>query len=116
MYLLGAQNSLHPGDGSTPYEELTHFVFALMYLLPLVGMLYAHWQGSAAARNAAILMPLSYHLASVVGVWFVFPQALNPVIAHLYVAALTHLFYAILLLALYRTAVDDDDYVYRPIK
>ena len=58
-----------PGDGSTPFEHVATFVFGLIYVLPLVGMLYAHFEGSVAAKRAAVLTPLLYHAASVLSIY-----------------------------------------------
>jgi hypothetical protein len=69
-----------------------------MYLTPLAGMLYAHYEGSGASKRAAVLAPLVYHVASVFGIIYVFPDGLNPIIAPLELAAGTHVFYAIVLL------------------
>ena len=105
-YLIGARDSLAPGTGATPFEELATFVFGVVYVGPLVGMAYAHVEGSAAARRAACLMPLVYHAASVLGVLRVFPAALNPAVAPLPAAAAMHAVYAGLFAALFFAATD----------
>ena len=105
-YLIGPRGSLAPGRGDTPFEELSTFVFGTMYVGPLVGMAYAHLEGSTAAKRAACLMPLVYHVASVVGVLRVFPAALNPAVASLPAAAAMHAVYAGLFAALFFAAAD----------
>ena len=105
-YLLGPRSALAPGDGTTPFEELSTFVFGTIYVGPLVGMVYAHLEGSAAAKRAACLMPLVYHIASVFGVLRVFPAALNPAVAPLPAAAGMHAVYAGLFAALFYAATD----------
>lgn len=104
-YLVGAERAV--GTGETPFERCATFVFGLIYVLPLVGMVYAHIEGSAAARRTAALMPLLYHAASVFGVLAVFPDALNPVVAPLDKAAGMHVAYALLCAALFWAAGDD---------
>ena len=103
-YLIGSD--LAVGAGDTPFERCATFVFGLIYVLPLAGMLYAHLEGSGAARRAAALMPLLYHAASVVGVLAVFPDALNPAVAPRPAAAGMHAFYALLCAALFWSAGD----------
>lgn len=93
-----------PATGTTPFEQTATFVFALVYLTPLVGMAYAHVEGSAGARRAAALVPLAYHAASVFGVLFVFPHDLNPAVAPLAFAAAIHAAYAGLCGALFWAA------------
>jgi hypothetical protein len=93
-YLIGAD--LAVGRGDTPFEILATYVFGLIYVLPLFGMVYAHASGSAVAIRAAAMMPLLYHVASVFGVLSVFPRALNPIVAPLSMAAGSHAFYAAL--------------------
>ena len=105
-YLIGARGALAAGTGETPFEVLATFVFGTMYVGPLVGMVYAHVEGSAAAKRAACLMPLIYHAASVVGVLRVFPAALNPAVAPLTSAAAMHAVYAGLFAALFYAATD----------
>ena len=95
-----------PGAGTTPFEAVAHFVFALVYLVPLVGMLYAHCQGSRAAKCAACLTPLCYHAASVVGALYIFPHGLNAAAAPLSQVVGTHAVMAVLLVALF-FACDD---------
>lgn len=105
-YLIGPREALAPGTGETPFETLSTFVFGVMYCGPLVGMAYAHLEGSAAAKRAAALMPLVYHTASVLGVLRVFPAALNPAVAPLPAAAAMHAVYAGLFAALIYAATD----------
>jgi hypothetical protein len=105
-YLICPRGALVPGRGDTPFEELSTFVFGVMYVGPLVGMAYAHMEGSAAAKRAACLMPLIYHAASVLGVLRVFPAALNPAVAPLPAAAAMHAVYAGLFAALLFAAAD----------
>ena len=106
-YLVGPAAALQVGTGSTPFERCATFVFGLMYVLPLAGMVFAHVQGSGAARRAAALTPLLYHAASVVGVLYVFPDALNPAVAPLSSAAAMHGVYALLCGALFWAAGDE---------
>ena len=87
-YLIGPRGSA--GDGTTPFERCATFVFAVVYVGPLVGMGYAHVEGSRSARRAAAFMPLVYHAASVYGVLCAFPDALNPAVAPLWPAAAMH--------------------------
>lgn len=82
-------------------------MFGLTYCIPLVGMGYAHVQGSAAARRTAALAPLAYHLASAAGVVAVFPHALNPAVAPIASAVTMHLVYAALCAALVWAAEDE---------
>ena len=96
-----------PGTGLTPFEVAATYVFGIIYCGPIVGMVYAHLEGSAAAKRAAALMPLIYHAASVLGVLHVFPHALNPVVAPLNAAAGMHIVYALLFAALFYSAKDD---------
>ncbi len=78
VYLVGRPGSdLAPGDGSTPFEVLATFVFALVYLVPLPGMVMAHFSGSALAKRAANMALFLYHAASVYGMRYVFRDALN---------------------------------------
>jgi hypothetical protein len=105
-YLIGPRDALAPGTGETPFEQLSTYVFSIVYLGPLVGMAYAHLEGSAAAKRAACLMPLVYHAASVLGVLRVFPAALNPAVAPLPAAAAMHAVYAGLFGALFYAATD----------
>ena len=104
-YLVGPSSALAPGTGTTPFEELATFVFGTIYVGPLVGMAFAHLEGSQAAKRAACLMPLVYHAASVVGV-LRFRAALNPAVAPLPAAAAMHAVYAGLFAALFYAATD----------
>lgn len=105
-YLIGPLSELTVGTGTSPFEELSTFVFGIVYVGPLVGMLYAHLDGSASSKRAASLMPLVYHASSVVGVLFVFPHALNPAVAPLASAAAMHGVYAALFALLFWSAED----------
>ncbi|KAL3822782.1 hypothetical protein ACHAXA_005947 [Cyclostephanos tholiformis] len=96
-----------PGTGTTPFEICATYVFAIVYLGPLLGMTYAHVRGGMDAKRAAIMMPLVYHLASTVGVVYVFPHALNPDVAPIGSAAGMHAFYAVLFALLWYYAEDD---------
>ena len=96
-----------PGTGASPFEVLASYVFGLTYVCPLVGLAYAHAQGSAAAKRAACMAPLAYHAASVFGVLRVFPHALNPAVAPLPTAAGMHAVYVVLLALLAWSAEDD---------
>jgi hypothetical protein len=93
-YLIG--ETLTVGKGKTPFEVLATYVFGIMYVGPLIGMTYAHFEGSAAAKRAAALMPFLYHTASILGVLHIFPKALNPQVAPLSSAAGMHIVYAAL--------------------
>jgi hypothetical protein len=84
------------GTGKTAFEILSTYVFGIIYVGPLIGMTYAHFEGSAAAKRAAAMMPFVYHTASIIGVLKVFPQALNPQVAPLSSAAGMHVVYALL--------------------
>jgi hypothetical protein len=95
-----------PGTGTTPFEVVATYVFGVIYCGPIIGMVYAHFEGSAAAKRAAALMPFIYHAASVFGVLYVFPHALNPAVAPLNAAAGMHVVYAILFAALFYSAED----------
>jgi hypothetical protein len=107
-YLVYNSNGqLTAGSGTTPFEVVSTYVFAMMYLIPLSGMLFAHWQGSAAAKRAAILTPFIYHAASVYGVIIVFPHGLNPAVASLSAAAGLHVVYAFLFALLFWLAEDN---------
>ena len=96
-----------PATGTTPFETLSTYVFGVIYCGPIVGMVFAHFEGSAAAKRAAALMPFIYHAASVFGVLYVFPHALNPAVAPLNAAAGMHAFYALLFAALFYSAKDE---------
>jgi hypothetical protein len=93
-YLIG--DNLTVGTGKTAFEILSTYVFGIIYVGPLIGMTYAHFEGSAAAKRAAAMMPFVYHTASIIGVLKVFPQALNPQVAPLSSAAGMHVVYALL--------------------
>jgi hypothetical protein len=43
VYLVG--HEMRPGTGTTAFEEVATLVFGLIYVGPLVGMLFAHIQG-----------------------------------------------------------------------
>jgi hypothetical protein len=103
----GRDALLVPGTGTTPFEACATYVFAIVYLGPLFGMAYAHLQGTMAAKRAAIMMPLVYHVTSTIGVICVFPHALNPAVAPIGSAAGMHAFYALLFAALWYYAEDD---------
>ena len=100
-----------PGTGETDFEKVATFVFASVYLAPIAGVLYAGLlEGdSHAAMRAASISPMVYHAMSVVGVYFVFGQNLNPEVASIHAAAGMHIVYAILFGLLYWTATGDDD-------
>ncbi len=104
-YLVGPHTALAPGTGETPFEMLSTYVFGIVYCGPLVGMAYAHLEGSAAAKRAACLMPLVYHAASAVGL-LRFKAALNPAVAPLPTAVGMHVVYAGLFAALFYAATD----------
>ena len=108
VYLVttGPSGALSAGTGLTPFEVLATYTFGILYVAPLVGMVYAFFEGSAAAKRAACLMPFVYHAASVWGVLEVFPAALNPAVATLASAAGMHAFYAVLLAVLVVFASD----------
>jgi hypothetical protein len=104
--VIGYDGIAAPGTGTTPFEICATYVFAIMYLAPLLGMAYAHVEGSIAAKRAACIVPLAYHLASTVGVIYVFPHALNPDVAPLGSAAGMHVFYAFLFALIWYYADD----------
>ena len=107
MIVAGSDGLAAPGTGDTPFEVCATFVFAIVYLGPLFGMAYAHHvDGSRAAKRASIVMPLVYHLASTVGVLWVFPHALNPEVASLGSAAGMHVVYAAMFARLFHSAED----------
>jgi hypothetical protein len=100
-----------PGTGETGFEKLATFVFASVYLAPIAGVMYAYFfEGdSHAAMRSACISPMMYHAMSVVGVYFVFGEHLNPEVASNHTAAAMHIVYAILFGILYWTATGDDD-------
>jgi heme A synthase len=106
MISTGYDGIIAPGTGGTPFEICATYVFAIIYLGPLVGMVYAHIEGSKVAKRASIMMPLVYHISSTMGVLFVFPHALNPHVASLTMAAGMHVFYAVLFALLWYSADD----------
>jgi hypothetical protein len=107
-YLVyNSQGQLLPGDGTTPFEICATFVIAIAYVAPLVGIMYAKWQGSAAAKQAAAIFPLVYHASMIPGVLWVFPHSLDPIKAPLGAAASMHAVYAGLFYMFVRTAEDD---------
>ena len=108
VYLIGPKEELTVGTGTTPFEILASYVFGIVYVGPLVGMLFAFYEGSAAALRASLLMPLVYHTASIFGVLWVFPHAMNPAMTTLASAAGMHAFYAVLLCILFVAAKDAD--------
>ncbi len=105
-YFIGARDALVAGTGETPFEVLATFVFFTIYVGPLVGMAYAHFEGSAAAKRAACLMPLFYHASSVIGILRFFPSAINPAVAQLHSAAAMHAVYAVIFAVLFWAAKD----------
>jgi hypothetical protein len=44
--IIGQDGIITPGTGGTPFEICATYVFAIIYLGPLVGMVYAHIEGS----------------------------------------------------------------------
>ena len=98
-----------PGTGLTDFETVAHFVFALVYLVPIAGVLHAHYEGTASARRSACVAPLLYHTASVYGCVTAFGPALNPAVATIPVAASMHAVYGVLFALLYWLAHDDLD-------
>jgi hypothetical protein len=104
--IIGYDGIIAPGTGDTPFEICATYVFAIVYLGPLVGMVYAQIEGSKVAKRASIMMPLVYHIASTVGVLYVFPHALNPHVASLSMAAGMHVVYAALFALLWYYADD----------
>lgn len=108
VYLIGDIANQRPGNGSTPFERLATFVFGLIYVLPMLGMFYAHFhKGSTAiTKRAALIMPWAYHIASTYGIFFVFPDALNQDFTSLGNAAMQHAFYAVLFSILFMACED----------
>jgi hypothetical protein len=104
--VVDSSGALSPGTGSTPFEQVATFVFGVVYVAPLVGMLFARFEGSAAAMRAALTTPFVYHAASVIGVLWVFPHGLNPRMASLGAAASMHVVYAVLFAVLWVFARD----------
>ena len=104
--IIGHDGMLAPGTGGTPFEFWATNVFAIVYLGPLVGMVYARIEGSKVAKRTSIIMPLVYHISSIMGVLFVFPHALNPHVASVTMAAGMHVFYAALFALLWYSADD----------
>jgi hypothetical protein len=99
-----------PGTGETPFEILATFVFGVVYLMPLCGMVYAHVHGSQGAKRAASLSGLFYHTASVFGMRFVFTSALNyqsPLMPPPPQDLSLHVVYAVLFALLFWSADDD---------
>ena len=61
-----------PGTGKTDFEIIATFVFALVYLAPQAGVVYAQYEGSKSAKKASLISPMIYHFASTYGIFFVF--------------------------------------------
>jgi undecaprenyl pyrophosphate phosphatase UppP len=100
-----------PGTGETGFEKVATFVFANVYLAPIAGVIYAFFfEGdSDASMRSACIAPMMYHVMSVVGVYFVFGEYLNPEVASIHTAASMHFVYAVLFGLLYWTATGDDN-------
>lgn len=96
-----------PGTGTTEFEVVATFVFAIVYLAPIAGLVHAHMEGTASARRSAAIAPMLYHIASTFGVLFVFSRGLNPAVAPLSAAAGMHAVYGALFAWLYYLASDD---------
>ncbi len=92
-----------PGTGATPFERLAAFVFGLVYLVPLVGLLHAHFYCDGNIRSAATV-PAAYHLMSSMGCLFVFSDALNPALASSLSSATMHFVFFVLFVVLFRIA------------
>ena len=107
-YMLGPEDDLKPGTGETPYELATSYIFAWVHLMPLLGMLVAHFSGSRIAKISASLPLFVYHLASIYGLIFVFPMALNPEFISLPLTVRNHLSHAGLFAAMMWAAEDDN--------
>ncbi len=89
-----------PGTGQTPFERLAAFVFGLVYLVPILAMVYSYFF-ERSVRSTSI-SPAAYHLISSFGCLFVFPDALNPALASPFTSAMLHFAFFILFCLLYR--------------
>ena len=77
-----------PGTGETSLEVIATYVFGLVYLVPIFGVVHAQFvEGTGAARRSAAVAPLLYHTLSVVGIDFVFGLHLNPAMTSMHAAA-----------------------------
>lgn len=87
-----------PGTGETDFEKIATFVFGTVYIAPIGGVIYAYFAhgGVSEGMQSACIAPLLYHTLSVVGVYFVFGQYLNPSLTSKHSAAAIHGLYAIL--------------------
>jgi len=108
VYLVyNSQGDLLPGDGTTPFEVCAHYVIGIAYVGPILGMLYAKLEGSAAAKKAASVFPLAYHCSMIPGVVLVFSHALDQEKAPLGAAVSMHALFAALFYVFYQTAEND---------
>jgi hypothetical protein len=107
-YMLGPEDDLQPGTGETPYELATSYVFAWVHLMPLFGMVVAYFSGSRIAKIATSMPLFVYHLASIYGLIFVFPKALNPEFISLPLTVRNHLSHAALFAAMMWAAEDEN--------
>lgn len=97
-YLVGMDRQ--PGTGNTPFERLAAYVFGLVYVCPMAGMLFAHYSNNRGARRATAVVPLMYHAASSFAALFVFTDALNPMVASPAASAMLHGVFALLFMGL----------------
>jgi hypothetical protein len=100
VYMVNGQ----PGTGTTDFEVIATFVFALVYLAPIAGLIHAQIQGAASAKRSALIAPMLYHFGSVIGAIFIFGQYLNPAMTSPQSAALVHGVMGALFLTMYATA------------
>ena len=96
-----------PGTGRTDFEIIATFVFAMVYLTPIAGVVHAYIEGTASAMRSAVIAPMLYHIGSVFGILFVFGKYLNPEKAPLPAAVGMHLVYGLLFCLMYYLASDD---------
>ncbi|CAJ1397708.1 unnamed protein product [Effrenium voratum] len=97
-----------PGTGTTPFEIIATYVFGLVYVVPQLGCIHAHFvERTRSARRSACVAPMAYHFMSVYGVLCVFEDGLNPIVAPKSAAAGMHLVFGLLFLLMYALARDD---------
>ena len=96
-----------PGTGNTDFEILATYVFAIVYLAPIAGLVHAHFEGTASARRSAAVAPMIYHVASTFGVLYIFGRSMNPAVAPQSTAAGMHVVYSALFMWLYYLASND---------
>jgi len=97
-----------PGTGQTECERMLAFLIGCVFVMPILGLAISHLkEGTASARRSAAIPPLMVHAACVIGISFLYQDAINPDVVGFEVILVAHMILGNMFFVLYLIACDD---------